>query len=85
MTQRCKMIESIPIPELVGERLSKTIPSKMKEKGLSQKELANRTGLTESAISRYVNGSRLPDVSSLIKLSRTLNCSTDYILGLAGK
>lgn len=44
----------------------------MKEKGITQKELALKTGLTESSISRYINGSRYPSAKSYFKIVEVL-------------
>ena len=51
------------------------------EKELSQKELSISTGLTESTISRYVNGERIPRGSNLVKLAKALDTTVDDLLG----
>ena len=43
------------------------------EKGLSQRELAERLFVTRSTVARWENGSRLPDASMISRLSRCLN------------
>jgi len=52
-------------------------------KGLSQKDLCNITGIVPSQLSRIENG-KIDDISNdtLIKLSKAFGVSTDYILGL---
>lgn len=54
----------------------------MKERGLTQAELALRIGTTESTLSRFLNGKtdKLGD-ESIIRLARTFNVSTDFLLG----
>lgn len=44
----------------------------MQVKGLSQRELAERAGLEEATISRYINAQRLPNLYSLHKIMRVL-------------
>lgn len=54
----------------------------MKERGLTQAELALRIGTTESTLSRFLSGKtdKLGD-ESIIRLARTFNVSTDFLLG----
>ena len=50
--------------------------------GLTQLELADRIGVSVSAVSAWENGSFEPNSNSLKKLSQLFSCSTDYLLGL---
>lgn len=65
-----------------GERLEDLYRSK----GITQSQLAEETGIKQSAISEYVNGkngvSRAPDCATLIALAKYFSVSTDYLLGL---
>lgn len=45
------------------------------QKGLSQKEVADLTGIPESTISRYVNGKREPNYKGMLKLIKGLGCT----------
>ncbi|MDR1183328.1 MAG: helix-turn-helix domain-containing protein [Coriobacteriales bacterium] len=49
---------------------------------ISQRELSQRTGLTEAAISRYVNDLREPRAVTLAKIAEVLETSPDYLLDL---
>lgn len=49
--------------------------------GLSKTRLAERTGLTISAISQFESGERDPNLDSLNKLADALQVSVDYIMG----
>lgn len=51
-----------------------------KQKGITQKQLAELAGLTEPSISRIVNGSREPRANSVLKLADALCVTTDYLL-----
>lgn len=51
-------------------------------KGLSQKQLAKSTGLSQSTISIYELGKTEPTASALIILSRYFHESVDYLIGL---
>lgn len=54
----------------------------MKERGLTQAELALRIGAAESTLSRFLSGKtdKLGD-ESIIRLARTFDVSTDFLLG----
>lgn len=51
------------------------------QKKMTQKELAQASGITESAISHYVKGDRVPRGVNLRKIARALGTTADYILG----
>lgn len=44
------------------------------------KELGEKVGVSESAISQYETGKREADFETLLKLGEILDCSVDYIL-----
>ncbi len=43
-------------------------------------ELSRMTGLTQVAIRNYMRGIKVPNAQALVKLSRALNTTTDYLL-----
>lgn len=61
----------------VGDR----ILNLRKELSLSQKELADKVGITEASLSRYENNKREPKGEIIAKLAKALNTTTDYLLG----
>ena len=52
-----------------------------REKGLTQRELANRVGVTEVSMSRYVNGARVPKGPIVVNIAKALGVSVDYLVG----
>ena len=48
---------------------------------MTQKKLSRITGITESSISHYVKGDRVPRGINLLKMSKALNVTSDYLLG----
>ena len=62
------------------------IPTRLKalrkDKKLTQKQLADRTGVAISAISSYESGNRLPTYDTMVKFARIFHVSTDYLLGM---
>ena len=51
------------------------------EKGVKQKELAERCDVSPQCISQLELGTRSPTGSTLIALAEYFNCSVDYLLG----
>lgn len=50
--------------------------------GLTQKQLADKMGVTKAVISYYELQERYPSPEVLIKLASIFHVSTDYLLGL---
>lgn len=50
-------------------------------KGLTQKEVAEIIGYSETSYARYENGKREPDISTLCKLAEYFNVTVDYLIG----
>ncbi len=50
------------------------------EKGLSQKELAEKIGVAPSTYSLYERGAREPDVAKIKTIAKVLGVSGDYLL-----
>lgn len=51
-----------------------------KRKGWSQEDLAEKLDVSRQAISRWENGTALPDAYNLLQLSHLYDVSTDYLL-----
>lgn len=60
--------------------LSDRIQKLRKEKGISQDQLANETGVSRQAVSKWESGQSLPDLNKIIALSDYFNVPTDYLL-----
>ena len=56
------------------------IARRRKEIGLTQKELAERLGVTNKAVSKWETGGGMPDVSVLETLAGVLEVSVDELL-----
>lgn len=63
---------AVSVANRIAELLSK--------RSMTQKELAQVAEITESAISHYVKGDRVPRGVNLIKISKALGVTTDYLL-----
>jgi len=49
----------------------------------SQKEVSEKTGLSQSSISLYISGKRKPASDAIIKIANFFNVSADYLLGIS--
>ena len=63
------------------DRFSGHLQQIRQSKGLSQGDLAKRTGLKPAAISHFETGQRKPSFDNLIKLADALGVSMDYLFG----
>lgn len=52
------------------------------QKGLTREQLAERIGVSPSAIGKWETGDRTPSSDTLARLSEELGVSTDYLLEL---
>ena len=59
----------------LGERIAKLLD----EKHISQKDLASMIGVSESALSRYINNEREPKIEVLANLATALDTTIDYL------
>ncbi len=63
----------------------KGLSDKLKElrvsNSLTQKEVADKIGISASVVSGYETGERTPSTEILLALSYLYHCSTDYLLG----
>lgn len=62
---------------ILGERIATLLRSC----NMTQRELAERVGATESAVSKYVNGTREPRAEVLANIATALGTTVEYLLG----
>ena len=55
-------------------RLAEQVAQQRKARGLSQQELAELTGTTQSAIARLESGGRPPRIDTLLRIAEALDC-----------
>lgn len=61
-----------------GNRLKELL----KERGISQETLAKNIGVSQRAVSKWVNRQAEPTESSIVNCAKYFEVSADYILGL---
>lgn len=61
--------------------IGKNLKAILNQRGMTRKELAEKTGLTEVAIGRYINGEREPKAVTLSAIAMELGVSMDELMG----
>ena len=54
----------------------------LRQQKMRQKDLAARTGITDSAISKYISGKMTPRADTLTRIAAALHTSSDYLIGV---
>ena len=54
----------------------------LKEYGMTQRQLAEETGLTEATISSYINKRKIPSMRAIVNIANALDISTDDLINL---
>lgn len=65
--------------------LGKRIKQLRKEKGLTQKELANQIGSSHAQLNKYESGLNTPPLDRLLLLAEVLESSVDHLLAGHGQ
>ena len=52
----------------------------MTTKKITQKDLSRLSGITETSISRYLNGSQRPRIDVLLNFAKALDVNVEYLL-----
>ena len=63
---------------MIGEKI-KTV---LFYRNMTQKELAQKIGVTEVTMCRYCKNERDPQTETVVKICHALNISADWLLGL---
>lgn len=53
----------------------------LEKNNMSQKELAERIGVTTATLCRYVSGDRLPKSDTIANIATALHTTSDYLIG----
>ncbi|MDO4649391.1 MAG: helix-turn-helix transcriptional regulator [Eubacteriales bacterium] len=59
--------------------LKPNIEKYLDAKGMTQRELAEKVGTTETSISRYVSGERIPKAPMCIKIAKALDTDVEML------
>lgn len=65
----------------MSSSIGKRILDLLEQKDLTQREFAEKLGITEVSVSRYINDKHVPHSDVAIKMADILETTTDYLLG----
>ncbi len=66
----------------MSKELGGRISELLKKTNVQQKELADRDGVSEGVMSRYISGDRDPKPEMLANIATALKTTSDYLLGI---
>lgn len=52
----------------------------LKQRGMTQRELADKIGITEASMSRYANGNRIPKITTIVNMAYALGVSIEELI-----
>lgn len=52
----------------------------MIEREMTAADIARKTGMTQATLSRYINGKRIPNINSVIKIAKALNVPIELLM-----
>jgi DNA-binding XRE family transcriptional regulator len=59
--------------------MENNIAELLKKNNISQRDFAKKLDITEISVSRYITGSRIPNIATCIKMAEVLNCKIEDI------
>ena len=62
------------------QQIASRIINALNRCGISKRQLADATGMTEVSISRYVKGKRIPSAEILGRIADAIGVTTDYLI-----
>ena len=65
---------------MANKSMGETISTLRKEKGMTQKELADMLNITDKAVSKWENGTSDPSTTNLMAIAKLFGVSTEELL-----
>lgn len=82
-------MRDIMTKEMWVDSFSESLRCHMRLAGMGQHELAELSGIPQSSISRYIQGTRMPSAMAILNMAYALDCRVsdlidfgDYIVGV---
>ena len=60
----------------------KNLKELLQQEGITQQELANKIGVSQRAVSKWINLQSEPTETAIINCAKIFDVSTDFLLGL---
>lgn len=68
----------------MSESMGQIIKRLRKERNFTQEELAEQLNVSPQAVSKWENGTSMPDISQVVPIANVFGVSTDLLFGTAG-
>ena len=68
-----------------GNIIGSRILSLIGERGITQHALAVQAGITDTSMSRYISGDRIPDAPVVLRIAKALHSTSDFLLGYSAE
>ena len=68
--------------DILRKEIGRNIRKFIVYKGMNQQDVAERTGITQAMLSRYINGTSMPGIDKLHNIASVLDCHVDDLLGV---
>ncbi len=65
----------------MSETFNERLAMLLQRKSMTQKELAEKAGVTEAAMSHYLKGDRTPRATVIARIADALETTVDYLMG----
>lgn len=65
-----------------NENFCKQLSNKLKERKMTQKQLSELTGISDTTVAFYVSGKRSPNLHIAYKIANALECTVDELTGV---
>jgi transcriptional regulator with XRE-family HTH domain len=70
---------------MAKQTMGEIISNLRREKGMTQKDLADRMGVTDKAVSKWERNLSCPDISSIPRLAEALDTTVDTLMDVTPK
>lgn len=64
----------------MADKFNERITELLKTKEMTQRDLARKVGVTDSAMSHYIKGDRIPRAAVILQIANVLETSPDYLM-----
>lgn len=77
-----KKIDHTVDNDILRRGIGRNIRKFLVYRGMRQQDLADKAGVTQAMLSRYINGTSMPGLDKLHNLASVLGCQVDDLLGV---
>ena len=68
--------------DILRKEIGRNVRKFIVYKGMNQQDVAERAGITQAMLSRYINGTSMPGIDKLHNIASVLGCHVDDLLGV---